>query len=321
MFWPNLDSERVSPSTSSTDFKNVTRHQSILTNEVLSLLACRSGRTYLDLTVGGGGHSEALLHATAPHGRVVGVDRDAQALKISGQRLRPFGARIKLLYGSLGKVSEILSQADLAEVHGVLIDCGISSDQLDDAARGFSFQREGPLDMRMDPTRGISAAEWLAQSSERELADAIYRFGEERLSRRIAKAVVTARRSQKLQTTLDLAEIVAEVYPKKARSKRIHPATKTFQAVRIKINDELDELETGLRELLRVLPRFSRIAVISFHSLEDRIVKKLFREAEKEERGHILTKRVIVPSDEEIQANPRARSAKLRGFEMSGGRA
>jgi 16S rRNA (cytosine1402-N4)-methyltransferase len=317
MFWQSLESD--GSSSAAAGELPVTVHRPVLVREVLHYLGCRPGQNHLDLTVGGGGHADAILRAAGPDGKLAGADRDIDALKRAGERLRPFGERVKLLYGSLARADETLAAAALSPLHGVLIDCGLSSDQLEDPQRGFSFVHSGPLDMRMDTTRGATAGEWLSRVDERELADVLFRYGEERHSRRIAKGIVEARKWGPLETTQDLEEAVLRSLPRRPPPRRIHPATRTFQAVRIAVNDELNELRIGLDRLLNDLPHGCRLVVISFHSLEDRIVKQMFRAAALRGRGRPLTKKPVVPADGERAANPRCRSAKLRALEIVGG--
>ncbi|HLG20217.1 MAG TPA: 16S rRNA (cytosine(1402)-N(4))-methyltransferase RsmH [Bdellovibrionota bacterium] len=316
MFWPTLDSEsRTGPVVSS---RVESRHVPVMVAEVMELLDVQRGRHYVDFTVGGGGHAETILDASAPDGHLMGFDRDSAAVRRSEERLRRFGRRVRILHGELAKAPLRLSEAALPRIHGVLIDCGVSSEQLEDPRRGFSFDRSGPLDMRMDPTVGRTAEEWLAHVHEKELADVLFRFGEERFSRRIARAIVAARKRKRISTTGELADIVRSALPSAVRSRSIHPATRTFQAIRIRINDELAQLEKGLNAVVRVLPAEARVAVISFHSLEDRIVKNVFRAAARESGAKILTPKPIRPTRLEIDANPRARSARLRGLKIQG---
>lgn len=319
MFWPSLDFDgRPSRSLLSTP---TVEHVPVMLKEVLDLLGCGPRKNFFDLTVGGGGHAEAILRATAPDGMLVGADRDTAALGRAGARLHAFGKRVKLLYGSLKRVRDTVQSSALSRVDGALIDCGLSSHQLEDPQRGFSFQRSGPLDMRMDLSSRLTARDWLARATAKELADAIFRYGEERFARRIARAIVAARKQKKIQTTEELSNVVRAAVPAAARGKGIDPATRTFQAVRIVVNDELAELETGISDLLELLPVGARLVVISFHSLEDRIVKNLFRGAAKEGRGKILTAKPLRPTENEVARNPRARSARLRALEIAGGTA
>jgi 16S rRNA (cytosine1402-N4)-methyltransferase len=275
-------------------------HTSVLATEALDALAIVPDGTYVDATFGAGGHTRLILERLGPHGRTIAFDADPLAASLA-----PEDPRLTLIHANFRALAEELAQRSIGAVDGVLYDLGVSSMQLDDGARGFSFRTDAPLDMRLDPTQGETAAEYIASHDEVELADAIFRFGDERNSRRIARALKT-----KLpRTTGELAAIVAGTVHVRGHRERIHPATKTFQALRIAVNDELGALRTSLDAAIRVVRPGGRIAVISFHSLEDRIVKLLFREDDRLQR---VTRKPIVPSDEEIAINPRARSAKLR---------
>ena len=306
-----------------------TVHQSVLLTEALEGLRVRSGGVYLDATLGGGGHTRAMLEASAPEGRVYGVDRDPAALRRAEASLAEFGGRFRGVHGNFAELISLAQEAGLASVDGVLMDLGVSSDQLDTPERGFSFRFAGPLDMRMDPTRGVSAGEWLASHSEEEIADTVYRLGEERQSRRIARAVVRARDAGELETTLDLADTVERAVGGR-KGARIHPATRTFQALRMAVNEELESVERGVEAALRLLKTGGRLAVITFHSLEDRLVKQIFRRHEgreeslyeggsvwrgEEPRGIRVTRKPVTASEAECSLNPRARSAKLRILE------
>lgn len=288
------------------------RHVPVMLEEVCSFMQPESGKTYIDATLGLGGHAEALLERSAPAGRLFGIDRDKNALALARERLGRFGDRAVLAHGNFGDVASIARDHGFDEVSGILADLGVSSIQLDKGERGFSFMRDGPLDMRMDESRGESAADFIARIGEAELADVIYRFGEERFSRRIAKSIVMARKKRRIETTAELAEIVARSVP--GRRGRIHPATRTFQALRIAVNDELGQLERFLEQAMELLGEDGRLVVISYHSLEDRPVKNAFRSAAAVV-GKVVTKKIVTPSREEQRNNPRARSAKLRAFE------
>jgi 16S rRNA (cytosine1402-N4)-methyltransferase len=296
-------------------------HSSVLVREVLEYLTPRDGEVYVDCTVGGGGHSEAIL--AAANVRLIGVDRDPAALAATRDRL---GDRIELVHGELGDIAGVLANLKLTHVNGFVLDLGVSSPQLDHADRGFSFSQSGPLDMRMDPTRGPTALELIRDTDAEDLAAVISEYGEERHARKIARMIKEA---EKLETTSDLAAICARAIPMiEQRKSKIHPATRTFQALRIAVNRELDQLESFLAAFPDVLAPGGRCVVISFHSLEDRLVKNCFRDlawtsslppklaAEAGERTlpvvDVLTRKAVFAGDDEIAANPRSRSARLR---------
>jgi 16S rRNA (cytosine1402-N4)-methyltransferase len=282
-----------------------------LTTEALQYLRAERGGVYVDCTVGLGGHARALLEAGAT--RVIGVDRDLQALAVARETLAPWAERVELVHADYRDLDEVLDQRGIRLVNGTLADLGVSSLQFDTPGRGFSFQRDEPLDMRMDTSTGDTAAALVARSTERELADGIYAYGEERFSRRIARAIVAARREQPIETTGRLAAIVRRALPRRGYM-RIDPATRTFQALRIWVNRELEGLDRFLEAAVRRLHAGARLVVITFHSLEDRIVKHTLRALEHsgEAAVKVLTKKPLGPSDEEVLRNPRARSAKLR---------
>jgi 16S rRNA (cytosine1402-N4)-methyltransferase len=288
-------------------------HEPVMAAEVVELLAPARGGLFVDCTVGLGGHSRALLEAGAD--RVVGLDRDPKALALAREALAAFGDRVELVHADYRELDRVLDERGIERVAGTLADLGVSSMQFDAAGRGFSFRRDEPLDMRMDQSRGPSVADLLRQVDETELADVIFQFGEERASRRVARAIVGARREAPIETTGRLAAIVRRAVPHKGHQ-RIDPATRTFQALRIWVNRELEGLDAFFVAAARRLLANARLAVITFHSLEDRIVKHTFRAIEKADEGlRILTKRPLVPSDDEVARNPRARSAKLRAIE------
>ncbi len=294
------------------------RHLPVLLEEAVAILQPRTGGRYLDATVGLGGHAEALLIESAPTGHLCGMDRDVEALALAKGRLSQFGDRIELFHGDFAMLGAIADENGWAPFDGILFDLGLSSFQLDDASRGFSFMKEGPLDMRMDRQGGgKSAAELLTRLSEREITRLLQDYGEERWARRIAARIVEERRRQPLTSTVQLARLVAGAVPRYAWPRQIHVATRAFQALRITVNDELAKLTHGLQNAVELLVAGGRICVISFHSLEDRIVKETLRgwARLKPPRVHVLTKRPIIPTEREIEANPRARSAKLRAAE------
>ena len=290
---------------------------------MLTFLAVRPGGVYIDGTVGGGGHAEAILESSAPDGRLLGLDRDPGALEAAGERLARFGGRAVLRHGSFARLAALAE--GFAPADGVLLDLGLSSLQLADPARGFAFSREGPLDMRFDPTApGPTAADLVNGLPVKELAALLYRYGEERQAGRIAEAIVAAR---PLETTRQLAEVIERAV---GRRGRIHPATRTFQALRIAVNKELEALEAALPQAVDLLRPGGRLVVISFHSLEDRIVKRFLRRESRDcicppetpvcTCGHtaqlrLLTRKPVRPDPEEVERNPRARSARLRAAE------
>jgi 16S rRNA (cytosine1402-N4)-methyltransferase len=287
-------------------------HSAVLLSEALVFLDPLPGRCYIDATFGAGGHTRALLESTSPNGRVLALDMDSSALDRGRQNLESFGSRLVLVQTNFKDIAAVAQANSFPEADGILADIGVSSMMLDDPARGFSFMREGPLDMRMDRSLPVTAADIVNTSSERDLADILYRYGEERRSRPIARSIVRAR---PLHTTSDLSEAVTKVLGG-PRYGKIHPATRTFQALRIAVNDELESLKEFLASAPSCLKPGGRLAVISFHSLEDRIVKNAFRGLAG---GRVLTKKVVTASEQESKSNPRSRSAKLRVWEKSHG--
>lgn len=293
------------------------KHTPVLVDEVLAFLSPHPDGIYVDATLGEGGHAEAILHASSPHGRLVGIDRDAEVLAVARQRLERFGARLQVIHGHAGTMRNILEGLHVPTVDGILLDLGVSSYQLETANRGFSFVREGPLDMRMDRTDEQTAADLINTLDEIGLVTMIQHYGEERWARRIARAIVRARRLAPLQTTRDLAALVTQVIPPAARRPRIHPATRTFQALRIAVNQELASLQDTLSDAITCLAQGGKLCVIAYHSLEDRIVKRTFQTLERQvgdatHQVQVLTRKPVTVSAAERRANPRARSAKLR---------
>ncbi|NJC96407.1 MAG: 16S rRNA (cytosine(1402)-N(4))-methyltransferase [Anaerolineales bacterium] len=301
---------------------NNTPHQPVLYKEIIHALQPRRGGRYVDGTLGAGGHARGILEACAPDGQLLGLDVDPQALAIARKTLAPYEGRIHLAQASYASLAAQLDQLGWDEVDGIVLDLGASSMQFDTPERGFSFMQDAPLDMRFGPGIPQTAADLVNKLPERELADLIYQYGEERDSRRIARAIVKAR---PLHTTRELVGVIEAISPR--RGDRVHPATRTFQALRIAVNDELSSIETVLPQAVAGLRSGGRLAVISFHSLEDRIVKEFFRSQSRdlinppyeriyeEERKATLkevNRKPITPSEEEIRNNPRARSAKLR---------
>jgi 16S rRNA (cytosine1402-N4)-methyltransferase len=289
------------------------RHEPVLLDEVLALLSPERGGTFVDCTIGLAGHSAALLERGAT--RVIGLDRDEDALRIAAARLAPFGERVELVHSDYREIGSVLQTRGIAGVSGILADLGVSSMQLDQEGRGFSFRRDEPLDMRMDRSQGPTVADLIAKVDETDLANVIFQFGEERHSRRVARAIVYARKVAPIVTTGALAEIVRRAVPTRGYQ-RIDPATRTFQALRIWVNKELEELDAFLGDAARCLLAGARFAVITFHSLEDRVVKHTFRAlAAAGDVWRVLTRKPVIPGESELSRNPRARSAKLRAIE------
>jgi 16S rRNA (cytosine1402-N4)-methyltransferase len=292
----------------------LTIHVPVMTAQVLQHLRPERGGLFVDCTVGLGGHARALLEAGAT--RIIGLDRDVDALARARETLAPWSDRVELVHADYRSIEDVLDRRQHPTVDGALADLGVSSMQFEAAGRGFSFQRDESLDMRMDRTAGETAADLLARASEEELASAIFTYGEERFSRRIARAIVGARKQAPVDTTGRLAAIVRRAIPTRGRM-RIDPATRTFQALRIWVNRELEGLDRFLAAVVQRLRASARLVVITFHSLEDRIVKHTLRALEKggEAGVRVLTKKPLVPDEEEVRHNPRARSAKLRAAE------
>lgn len=305
------------------------RHLSVLPDEVIHFLEPADGKTYLDGTLGGGGHA-ALILEKAPGAILVGIDRDKSALAAAGARLAAHGERIRLLHGDFADVAGLLDSLGVPALDGFILDLGVSSHQLDTRERGFSFQQDAPLDMRMDTGSGETAADLVNELPERELERILIEYGEERWAKRIASFIVKERAESLITTTFRLVDIIKGAVPKAKWDERIHPATRTFQALRIAVNSELESLERGMRAALDLLKPGGRGVIISFHSLEDRIVKHIFREyAEgcncprqlpvcvcgRQPRVKILTGRPVTAAQAETDGNPRARSAKLRAVE------
>lgn len=307
------------------------RHLSVMPDEVLRFLAPHAGGCYLDGTLGGGGHSALIAAQCLPGGgTLIGIDRDQAALQAAGRRLAAFGDAVRLVHGNFADVGSHLAVLGIHQLDGFILDLGVSSHQLDSGERGFSFQQDAPLDMRMDTTAGETAADLLNDLPEQELERIIKEYGEERWAKRVATFIVKARAEAPIESTLQLVDIIKGAIPKAKWEERIHPATRTFQGLRIAVNHELDSLEQGLRSAIGLLKPGGRGVVISFHSLEDRIVKHVFRECASgctcprnlpvcvcgnQPRVRVLTGRPVMATDEETEQNPRARSAKLRAVE------
>ena len=292
-------------------------HEPVLVDEILFWLQCKPGGVYVDCTLGYAGLATRILDHTAPDGILVGIDRDAAALAESRARLHDVMARVRLKHGNFSELKAMVAETGLLRVDGVIFDLGVSSPQLDRPERGFSFREDGPLDMRMDQREGRTAADLIRDLPETELADVIYQLGEERYSRRIARAIVQARVQGAIETTRELAAVVERAVPASYRHGRIHCATRTFQALRIAVNRELDVLEPALRDAVDILSPGGRVCAVSFHSLEDRIVKHTFRALANgpEASVRVLTKKPVTASEVERDHNPRSRSAKLRVVE------
>ena len=299
-------------------------HESVLKSEVIKALSIKPDGVYIDATFGRGGHSESILSSLGPHGRLVAIDRDPEAVE-AALKLQKSDARLSVVHTNFGRMGMIPETSQLLNsTDGILFDLGVSSPQLQDPNRGFSFMRDGPLDMRMNPTEGESVANWLKKASESEISDVIYEFGEERASRKIAKAIITVRNQTPIESTTQLVEIISKIKP--SRKQDIHPATKTFQAFRIFINNELEEIRQVLPQVTDILCKGGRLAAISFHSLEDRIVKRFMLSQSKPEEHPIeipieedqssiklkIIGKKIRPTNKEISENRRARSALLR---------
>lgn len=306
-------------------------HLSVLPEEVLQYLAPKAGGIYLDGTLGGAGHSALIAARCAPgNGLLIGVDRDQEALAAAGRKLAEFGDAVRLVHGDFAGLGEYLDKLEIPGLDGFLFDLGVSSHQLDSGERGFSFQQDAPLDMRMDTSRGETAADLVNDLSEHELERIIKEYGEERWAKRVAAFIVKARQEARIETTFQLVDIIKGAIPKAKWEERLHPATRTFQGLRIAVNHELESAENGLRSAIERLKPGGRGVVISFHSLEDRIVKHVFKEfaagctcprnlpmcvCGNQPKIRILTGKPVMAGEEELSRNPRARSAKLRAIE------
>lgn len=299
----------------------------VLLNETLTLLEPHSDGVYVDGTIGGGGHAEQILIKSAPDGVLIGIDRDSQALEAAGERLKSFGSRVKLFQGNFSEIRHIVNEAGYDKIDGEILDLGVSSHQLD-SPRGFSFMRDEPLDMRMNQNEDTPSAKDIVNSySKDELANVIYKYGEERYSRQIADAIISRRMKKTIETTGELVEVIKIVVGGRYKGQKIHPATRTFQSLRIETNQELKAIENAIPDAIDILKPLGRLCVISFHSLEDRIVKDTFRKFEgrcqcpprnlecncgAKKLIRVLTRKPIIAQDEESRENPRARSSKLR---------
>ena len=300
-------------------------HIPVLTKEILNYLNLRKGGVYIDCTLGGGGHSKAILEKIYPQGSLVGIDQDIEAIETAKEELRSYIDKAKLVKGNFKNLEGILSDLKIETVSGIVFDLGVSFHQLKKKERGFSFKEDSYLDMRMDLTQEFKADILINSYPEKDLTEIFKKYGEERFSKRIARLIIAERKRETITTTKQLADLVVRSLPrtKKRHTWRIHPATRIFQAIRIEVNQELKALEKGLDQAIRALENEGRICVISYHSLEDRIVKHLFKKVEREgkDQGNyglkIITKKPIGPTSEEVRENPKARSAKLRVAEKT----
>jgi len=293
-------------------------HKSVLLNESMEILQPKSGGIYLDLTFGGGGHSEQILKLSSPDGIVIAIDQDAFAIKKAQKLKETYQERLKIIKANFSKCYSTLVDMGFSAFDGIIMDIGVSSFQLEDPNRGFSFLKDGPLDMRMDQNNPLNARIIVNEWSRFEIENIIRHFGQERFAKKIALKIEEKRKISPIETTLELASIVKEAVPAYFY-KKIHPATKTFQALRIVVNSEIDNLKEGLINAIKLLKVGGRLVVISFHSLEDKVIKETFKSYSQQNIVSILNKKPIVPSQEEIETNPRARSAKLRSIEKIGG--
>lgn len=307
-------------------------HKSIMVEEVLTNLAIRESGIYVDGTLGGGGHSLEIVKCLGKDGRLIGIDQDGDAIMAASERLKDYMDRVTIVRSNYAHMTDILAQMEIEYVDGILLDLGVSSYQLDEAQRGFTYREDAPLDMRMDQRQKETAADIVNSYSEKELFHIIRDYGEDRFAKNIAKFIVKNRQEKPIETTGQLAEIIKAAIPAKIRAKSGHPAKRTFQAIRIALNQELDVLRDSLEGMIDVLSPGGRICVITFHSLEDRIVKRCFKQCEdpcicppgfpvctcgKISKGKVITRKPIVPGPEELEYNSRAASAKLRVFEKS----
>lgn len=294
----------------------MTSHRSVLLNEVIQWLNPSSGKLVADGTLGRAGHATEILRRTSPDGRLIGFDKDPEAVEEGRKILREFGERVMIFHEDFRNIPSRLESLG-RKADGILLDLGVSSPQLDEPRRGFSFNAEGPLDMRMNPEEGLTAQEVINTYPKQALMELFWKYGEERFSRRIAEKIAEVRRTRRINTTKDLESLIWQSVPAAYRHGRIHPATRVFQALRIEVNHEIDALEFFLSKPLEALNPEGRLVIISFHSLEDRVVKNAFRQFSKDGKGRILTKKPVVATSVEVQENPRSRSAKLRAFQKS----
>ncbi|MBO5483736.1 MAG: 16S rRNA (cytosine(1402)-N(4))-methyltransferase RsmH [Lachnospiraceae bacterium] len=305
-------------------------HKSVLLDEVIEGLAIKPDGIYVDGTLGGAGHGSQVCKRLGKHGRLIGIDQDADAIAASTERLSPYGDKVQIVRSNYADMVNVLRELGISKVNGITLDLGVSSFQLDTAERGFSYREDAPLDMRMDDRQEITAATVVNEYTESELFHVIRKYGEDKFAKNIAKNIVAERQKEPILTTGRLAEIVSRSIPMKMKKQGGHPAKRTFQAIRIEVNQELNVLEQNISDMIDLLAPGGRFCIITFHSLEDRIVKNAFREAEnpcicppdfpvcvcgKESKGKVITRKPKLPSDEEMEINPRSKSAKLRIFE------
>lgn len=287
-------------------------HTPVMLKEILDFFNLSPGKTIVDATIGTAGHSEEIIRRIIPGGRLIGIDRDSESLAIAKDRLRPFSDSCEFVYGNFIDIDTILKNLKVKKIDGILFDLGISSFQLENPLRGFSFQYEGPLDMRLDRNSYISAYDLVNNLNEEEFSTLLWNFGQERWHNRIARLLVREREKHPIATTQELSDLVIKAIPYRYRHYRIHPATRTFQAVRIAVNRELETLDTAISKAIEVTDKKGRVCVISFHSLEDRLVKLNFRKFSSEGKIKIITPKPLTTSRDEIRDNPSSRSAKLR---------
>lgn len=283
--------------------------------EILTLLKLKNGKTVVDATLGLGGHAIEIIKKISPRGRLIGIDRDKETLEIAKQKLSKYSSQCKFVHDNFCNIDNILNSLKIKYVDGVILDLGVSSPQLDNPIRGFSFVNEGPLDMRMNRNSSISAFDLINSLSQKEIAAMLWKFGQERFSNRIAKMIIRRRNESAINTTTELAKLISQAVPYPQRYYRIHPATRSFQAIRIAVNQELESLETFLSKIAAFMNKNGRICIISFHSLEDRIAKINFRNLAKTQKFRLIVKKPLIPKDDEVKTNPRSRSAKLRVLE------
>ncbi len=311
-------------------------HIPVLTESVLEGLRIRPDGVYVDGTLGGGGHAERILERLGPEGRLIGIDRDEEAIQAAARRLEPYGEKTVLVHANYAEIPRILREQGIPDVDGILLDLGVSSYQLDNAQRGFSYMKDAPLDMRMDQSETRTAEDIVNGYSEEELTRILRDYGEEKYAKNIAKNIAAARRDRPIETTGELVAVITSAIPRKRQRSGGHPAKRTFQALRIEVNGELAALEESIGPLIDCLSPGGRFCIITFHSLEDRIVKNQFRTAQdpctcppdfpvcvcgKKSRGYVVTRKPILPTEEETASNRRAKSAKLRIFERGSGSA